>query len=126
MMQQLPDYPGKRVTRRQMQHDDFALAIAFHLCFAILARSAACGYPLQLLPQLEDGNSALADLGLLLVSKFAEITVALRNNQHCTIRKSRSNFGIRALRDHALDCALRSLLAQQAVFLVYWRERRAT
>ena len=82
VMKQLPDNPGERVPRRQMQHDDFALALAFHLCVAILARIAACGYPLELRSHLEHGNPSLADLGLFLVSKFAEITVAPLNNQH--------------------------------------------
>jgi hypothetical protein len=39
VMQQLPDHSRERVARRQMQHDDFALALAVHVCVAILARS---------------------------------------------------------------------------------------
>ena len=54
VMKQLPDDPRERVPRREMQHDDFALALAVH----VLRRRSypatrPCGYPLQLVAQLE-------------------------------------------------------------------------
>src|SRR5208283_2633771 len=48
VMKQLPDHTRERVSRREMQHDDFALALLIHRCEAILARGAPSGYPLQL------------------------------------------------------------------------------